>query len=220
MTSFQLFSSFRQVLRAALVGVSLCSAVVTSVQAQNAQAPALGAYVGAAYGLQFRSNCRGAEVCDRGRDAFKLFGGYRATPSLATELSYYYLGKQEATWSQGNSSAPTVSTVVSNQEVRTRVQYEKSTTQVLGLGVALETEMFDILTQHLRVGLAVSQEKKSLELVTGRKVEEKQLRVFPYAGAGLSYQAAPYLRFFSNAEVLFNPDKAIVVLTVGAGGEF
>lgn len=221
MTFSHTFFSSRQVLRAALVGVSLCSAALTSVQAQNAIPPAVDAYVGAAYGLQFRADCRGAEVCDRGRDAFKLFGGYRATPSLATEVSYYYLGKQRLTWAPTNPGAPIIKTVVNNQEVSTRVQYEQSEMQVLGLGVALETDMFDIFTQHLRAGLAVSQEKKQLELVGGATtLDETQIRVFPYLGAGLSYQASRSLRFFSNAEVLIHPDKAFVVLTVGAGGEF
>ena len=221
MTFSHTFFSSRQVLRAVLVGVSLCSAALTSAQAQNAIPPAVDAYVGAAYGLQFRADCRGAEVCDRGRDAFKLFGGYRATPSLATEVSYYYLGKQRLTWAQNSPSAPVIKTVVNNLEIRSQAQYEESEMQVLGLGVALETDMFDIFTQHLRAGLGVSQEKKQLEPMSGvGKVDETQVRVFPYLGAGLSYQASRSLRFFSNAEVLIHPDKAFVVLTVGAGGEF
>lgn len=220
MTFSHTFFSSRQVLRAALVGVSLCSAALTSVQAQNAIPPAVDAYVGAAYGLQFRADCRGALTCDRSRDAFKLFGGYRATPSLATEVSYYYLGKQQLTWAAGAAGAPTIVTSVGTQQVRTRADFEENEMQVLGLGVALESDMFQVLTQHLRVGLAVSEEKKSYSLVGGGKAEETKLRVFPYVGAGLSYQSSPSLRFFSNAEVLINPDKAIVVLTAGVGGEF
>lgn len=195
------------------------SAMAQSSSTARIETP-LNVYVGVQYGIQVKTGCDKANICEPARDAVKLFGGYRATPSLATEVSYYYLGKQERTWVPGNSSAPTHSTVQGTTEVVRRVENEEAKTSVLGLGVNYETEIFGVATNHLRAGLAYSRTKKEMDLAGGGTAKSTQERVFPYVGVGLSMLVSPRIRLYSGADVLINPDRTYYVFTVGAGGDF
>lgn len=186
-------------------------------------------YVGIGFGPQVKTGCSGADTCESGGTAWKIFGGYRFTPSLATEISYYYLGAQERSWANTNSNRPSYSFVNgSNTLQNDPVGKEKATTQALGIGLALESEMFPNIfsgrfVQHLRVGLAASRVKKELT-VEGKsgqyKAETQKNRVFPYVGAGLSYSLSPRMKVFTSADALINPDRKHFVLTFGGGGEF
>lgn len=196
----------------------------------------VNAYVGISYGFQVRTGCDGADICEAGRDAVKVFGGYRFTPSLATEISYYYLGHQDRTWATGNSSRPSGTYINSdNTQVSLgTVGYEKAVTQALGIGVALESEMFadrfnGRFIQHLRAGLAVTRTsyEQSWDLTSDAeeagqptKTKKTKNRVVPYLGAGLSYALTPRWKVFTSADTLIGPDRNYYVLTVGGGGEF
>lgn len=196
----------------------------------------VNAYMGVGYGFQIRSGCDGADICEAGRDAVKIFGGYRFTPSLATEVSYYYLGHMDRTWAPGNSSRPSTTFINSSnsQVLAGTVSFEKSTTSALGLGVALESEMFPNVfngrfVQHLRVGLAVTRETKeqSWDLVPAAitagvpaKTKKTKNRVVPYVGAGLSFGLSPRWRVFTSADTMIGPDRNYYVVTFGGGGEF
>lgn len=192
-------------------------------------------YVGIGYGFQVRSNCEGADVCEQGKDGLKIFGGYRFTPSLATEISYYYLGESDRSWGSTNPRRPTESFINNNnQQSVVGISNQKDTTHVFGVGVALESEMFPNVfngrfAQHLRVGLAVSRVEKelSLDMTTeataagiSSKIKRTKNRVFPYVGAGLSYGLTPKFRIFTSADALINPDHKHYVVTFGGGGEF
>lgn len=177
-------------------------------------------YGGISYGLQLRTGCDGANTCEAGRDAAKLFGGYRMTPNLATEVSYFYLGKQDRAWVAGNSSAPTYTTVVGTSQVTRGIRNQQDRTQALGVGVNLETELFSWMTNHLRVGLAYSQTKTDLVLDNGVRVDRTKDRYFPYAGVGASALISPYVRLVSGVDVLLNPDRTHYVVTAGISGEF
>jgi OmpA-like transmembrane domain len=196
----------------------------------------VNAYMGIGYGFQIRTGCDGADTCEAGRDATKIFGGYRFTPSLATEVSYYYLGHMDKTWATGNSNSPSATYInSSNQEVLAgRATFEKSKTSAIGIGLALESEMFPNafngrFIQHLRVGLAVTREVKeqTWDLVTAAATagvpsttKKTKNRVLPYVGAGLSFGLSPRWRVFTSADTLIGPDRNYYVFSVGGGGEF
>lgn len=196
----------------------------------------VNAYVGASYGFQARGDCEGADVCERGADAIKIFGGYRFTPSLATEISYYYLGKSNRTWGPGNPGRPSDSFVNSTNTLKSRgtVNYQSDDVQAIAVGVALESEMFPNafngrFVQHLRAGLGMAHVKKeqtwdlSADATTAgldAKTTAYKNTFFPYVGAGLSYGLTSRIRAFTSADVLIIPDRVSYVVTVGAGGEF
>lgn len=195
--------------------------VSTQAQAQSSKpSRAVNIYGGVAYGLQIQSGCDGATNCEAGKDAFKLFGGYRMTPNLATEVSYFYLGKQDRSWAPGNSSMPTYSTVVGTQEVTRGIRNQVDKTQAFGVGVNLETELFSFMTNHLRAGLAVSHTKSDLLLDNGTRASDTKDRIFPYAGVGASAAVSPYIRLVTAIDVLLNPDRTYYVVTAGVAGEF
>lgn len=203
---------------AALVGMAVSSSAVAADDVM--QKPPVNAYAGVTYGFQVRTGCDQADTCSYARDALKLFGGYRFTPSLAAEVSYYYLGKQDRTWATGNAGAPTFTYVQGTQQVTRRIKWDETETQAIGLGVNYESEIFQVMTNHLRVGLAVSEAKAEMELDNGQRVKRTKNRVFPYFGVGLSGLLNPSFRIVSGVEVLLNPDKTTYVMTVGATGEF
>jgi OmpA-like transmembrane domain len=237
-----------QLIKQRFVGQAIRSVALASVLAcalGHVQAGALdpssdpafvNAYVGASYGFQARGDCQGADICERGGDAVKIFGGYRFTPSLATEVSYYYLGKSNRTWATGNSGRPTDSFVNSTNTLKSRgtVNYQSDDVQAIGVGVALESEMFPNafngrFIQHLRAGLALAHVKKeqTWDLSADAKSAGLDAKTtaykntfFPYVGAGLSYGITPRIRAFTSADVLIIPDRLSYVVTVGAGGEF
>jgi len=195
----------------------------------------VNAYMGIGFGPQVVTNCAGADVCESGSAALKIFGGYRFTPSLATEISYYYLGESDRSWGTGNASRPSVSYISSsNQQRYAAISNEQSTTHVFAMGVALEAEMFPNafngrLTNHLRVGLAVSRVEQELSIESNSDttsagltptVKRTKNRVFPYVGAGLSYGLTPRIRLYTSADALINPDRKHYVFSVGGGGEF
>lgn len=228
-----------QAIRSVVAAIALCGAI-GQAQATAYDPPSdpafVNAYVGVSYGFQARGDCQGADVCERGGDAVKIFGGYRFTPSLATEVSYYYLGKAKRTWAPGNSGRPSDTFVnsLNTQVSRGTVNYQSDDVQAIGVGVALESEMFPNafngrFVQHLRAGLALAHVKKeqtwdlSADATTAgldAQTTTYKNTVFPYAGAGLSYGITPRIRVFTSADVLIIPDRLSYVVTVGAGGEF
>jgi OmpA-like transmembrane domain len=195
----------------------------------------INTYVGVGYGFKANGGCKGADVCERGGDILKIFGGYRFTPSLATEISYYYLGKTDSTWGSTNASRPLVPFVNSGNQIQSvGVSNIKETTHMLAFGVALESEMFPNvfhgrMVQHLRSGLGVVSVSKvtdvdstTVSLASGLPDKQKteKVSVAPYLGAGLSFGLTPRMRVFTSADVLAIPNRLTYSLTFGAGGEF
>ena len=220
---YQTSSILSRATRVACVALATEGAAMVATQAHaqsSGPSRAVNVYGGIAYGLQVRSGCDGATNCEAGRDAVKLFGGYRMTPNLATEISYFYLGKQDRTWAPGNPSTPTYRTVVSSAEVTRGIRNQEDKTYALGLGVNLETELFSFMTNHLRVGLAYSRTKSDILLDNGSRVDTTKDRIFPYAGVGASALVSPYIRLVTAVDVLLNPDRTHYVITAGISGEF
>lgn len=216
-TSSFFFSKSMRALSVTLAMLSGGIAVAQSEMDQSNFKEPVSVYAGIMYGFQVKTGCDGARVCSPARDAVKVFGGYRMTPSLATEVSYYYLGKDERTW---DGNGPRHSTVVGTSEVSRRVDNMRTETQALALGVSYESEIFTVATNHLRIGLGYSQTKQKMTLDDGQAVDKEKKRVFPYVGVGISMLVSPTIRLFTGADALFNPDRRHYVFTVGAGGDF
>src|SRR6218665_3423131 len=220
---FQTSPSASRVKRLACAVAVIAGTAGFAVQA-NAQSMsasrAVNVYGGLSHGVQVQTGCDGATHCESARDAVKLFGGYRMTPSLATEVSYYYLGKRDRLWAPGNTPAPTYTYVSNNSQFTRSIRSQEDKTQILGLGVNMETELFSWMTNHLRVGLAVSHVESKIVLDNGSKQDDSKDRIFPYAGVGASAALSPYFRLVSGVDVLLNPDRTYYVITAGVSGEF
>lgn len=75
--------------------VVLAIAAVTALFANTAFADS---YVGGSVGSSHTNlDCAGATSCNSNGTAFKIFGGYKFTPNIAGEISYFDLGKPKAT---------------------------------------------------------------------------------------------------------------------------
>lgn len=214
---FQSFRTVSRVKRLTFIGAAVVGAMALAapVQAQTSgPSRALNVYGGAAYGLQIRTGCDGAAVCESGGDTFKMFGGYRMTPNLATELTYYYLGKQRRTWGPGSKPGYITPSGITTVDAR------DDKVHAFGVGVNLETEVFSWMTNHLRVGLAMSRTSSTLELSNGAEKESSKNRYFPYAGVGASALITQSVRLVSGIDVLLNPDRTYYLVTAGIAGEF
>lgn len=151
--------------------------------------------------------CEGAVVCERPRAGSKVFGGYRFTPNLAAEVTYFYLGSFKAAEGAG-PFAPTdaISTKLRNSAVSVAIDWSN--------------EVFQVMTTHVRFGLAVARTSGSVSYANGTTEKVNDYATKPYLGLGLSYQFNPYLRFYSGYDVLRNKDNNhFHVLSLGVGIE-
>src|SRR5690606_25280332 len=112
-------------------------------------------YGAAALGiLESGYECDGAVNCEHPRAGGKVFGGYRFTPNLAAEVTYFYLGNFKATEGPG-SFAPT--DAVSS----------KLRTSAVSLAIDWSNEVFQVMTTHVRFGLAVTRTNGSVTYANG-----------------------------------------------------
>ncbi|WP_158622865.1 outer membrane beta-barrel protein [Aquabacterium soli] len=157
--------------------------------------------------LESGYECDGAVVCEHPRAGGKIFGGYRFTPNLAAEVSYFYLGNFKASEGPG-TYAPTdpVSTKLRNSAV--------------SLAIDWSNEVFQVMTTHVRFGLAVTRTNGTVVLANNTVEQVNQYATKPYLGLGLSYQFNPFIRFYSGYDVLRNKDNNhFHVLSMGVGIE-
>ena len=193
--------SFKRLSLAMMAGACLSTSLPVMADRPNDSL-----FVGGSYGLQIRTSCDGATVCDRGTDAGKVFGGYRVTPGWAYEVTYFYLGTQHQAWDgAGGPGGLAVNDVK---------------TTALGLWFRLDTELFGIMTNHLRGGLAGVANKAYKDFTNGTSVVETQRRIIPYVGVGLSMLVAPQFRIQTGIDVLINTDRTNYLATVGGTFEF
>lgn len=189
-------------------------ATAPAVQAQGSQHPQF--YGSLAYGIATATNCGSDTVsCDRSTMVTKLFGGYRLTPSLATEVSYWYFGSMDRAFA---------GRVEFDEKSRQNINIAADSTKyrAFGLGVNYEAELFDIFTNHLRIGLAYGRDERNITLAGNQPLQgsRDKDRYFPYAGVGLSYQFHPNFRLTSGIDLLLHNDRTFFTATVGATGEF
>ncbi len=200
-----------RLLMAALAGV-VSMAGVTSVHAEdefkifNDLRPG-SVYAAANIGLLNNSlECQGAPVCQHARTGGKLFGGYRFTPNLAAEVGAYYLGRFEATKGVNVPAGELASRIVRNKAV--------------SVGIDWSNELFQILNQHIRFGIARVTTTSTLADGGGSVTESIQSKIAPYAGLGLSYQFNPYVRMYQSYDVMRTKNNGnIHVFSMGLGIE-
>lgn len=192
--------------------VAQAAAVVAGLMAAaGAQAELLKpgtVYAAAGIGLlESGYECNGAVNCERPRAGGKIFGGYRFTPNLAAEVSYYYLGNFKASEGAG-ALAPTD---VMSRQLRN---------SAVSLAIDWSNEVFQVLTTHVRFGLAVTRTNGSVTYGSGATDDVNQYATKPYLGLGLSYQFNPYIRLYSGYDVLRNKDNNhFHVFSLGVGIE-
>ena len=157
--------------------------------------------------LESGYECDGAVICEHPRAGAKVFGGYRFTPNLAAEVTYFYLGAFKATEGNGTFAATDpVATKVRNSAVSVAIDWSN--------------EIFQVMTTHVRFGLAVTRTNGSVTYGSGVTEKVNDYATKPYLGLGLSYQFNPYIRFYSGYDLLRNKDNNhFHVLSMGVGIE-
>lgn len=200
-----------RLLMAALAGV-VSMAGVTSVHAEDEFKIFNDLRPGSVYAagnialLNNSLECQGAAVCQHARTGGKLFGGYRFTPNLATEIGVYYLGRFEATKGVNVPAGEVASRIVRNKAV--------------SVGIDWSNELFQVLNQHIRFGIARVSTTGTIAYGNGATIESTQTKIAPYAGLGLSYQFNPYVRFYQGYDVFRTKnDGNIHVFSMGLGVE-
>jgi hypothetical protein len=134
--------------------------------------------------------CQGASVCEHAKVGGKVFGGWRFTPNLAAEVTYYYLGRFQAT-----PDGKVAATSVASREFKNKA---------LGVGIDWSGELLGVLTQHIRFGVAHVTTNGSVALGNGTVNEVHEGDTKPYVGLGLSYQFNNHLRFYQSYDYLRN----------------
>ena len=150
------------------------------------------AYVAAAVGsAKADIDCAGTVSCDNTGTGLKVIGGYKFTPNLAGELSYFDFGKARA-----SVNMPPVA----NLEL---------TAKAFALGVAFSGNFNDAVYGVARLGVA---SVKSEVTVVGAG-SDSETKAQPYFGLGLGYRFSKALSVelgadFSKAE--YSGEKADV----------
>ncbi len=144
--------------------------------------------------------------CSRPLIGGKVFGGYRMTPSLATEVSFYYLGGSEV------ATAGAASPVTEN--------YRKSATRAMAIGIDWTNELFQVMNQHIRFGIARVYSTNKLGYTNGTSGVQKDNVIAPYVGLGMSYLFNDHVRFYSSFDLLHTKTEGnIQVFSLGLGIE-
>ena len=150
--------------------------------------------------------CQGAAVCEHAKTAGKFFGGWRFTPNLAAEVSYYYLGRFQAT--EGGKIA---ATSIASRELKNKA---------VAVGIDWSGELFQVLTQHIRFGLAHVSTEGTVSYGNGTTASVNQGNTKPYVGLGLSYQFNEHVRFYQSYDYLQNKGgEHFHVFSMGLGIE-
>lgn len=138
-------------------------------------------------------SCTGSASCSRDQIGGKLFGGWRFTPNLAAEVSYYYLGTYQAT-----KDAVQPANAISSRTLKNKA---------VSVGIDWSNELFQVLTQHIRFGFArvITTGTESYGNGTTVNVNENNLK--PFVGLGLSYQASEHVRIYQSFDYMRNRDN-------------
>lgn len=126
-------------------------------------------YVGAAIGQSHVDVDCGPASCDNTGTGYKLFGGYKFSPNLGAELTYFDWGKSTATF--GSATGEIRGTGV-------------------GLGVAFGGDFAAQWSGVARLGIASNRAKTSGPLFVAASESKAQL----YAGLGVSYAVSKELK--------------------------
>ncbi len=194
------------------------------------QSAPLGVYVGGAAG--FGVNSRDCEqfpntpggYCERLAVSGKLFGGYRMTPGLAAEVNYFYFGGV-------NRGAA----LQSNAYVAGDVDFAqvRDSARALTLGINWEIELFSVITNHVRLGVAwvhsdtrgvvntITTSSPTAKATASVNKDSSDFGIAPYVGVGLSLPLNDYLRFQTGYDLLLKKgSKTLQLFSVGASADF
>lgn len=182
---------------------------VTPAQAQWSEVFKPGSlYAASSLGLMYSGqDCDGTLLCEKQRIGGKMFGGYRFTPNLAAEVGFFYLGRFNATQDANVNPTPGSRTAFN---VRDRA---------VSLGIDWSNEMFGILRQHIRFGVARVTTYGTESFSAGPQ-EFSEHKVVPYLGLGLSYQVTEYIRLYSSYDTMRNKrNENFHMFSLGLGVE-
>jgi OOP family OmpA-OmpF porin len=164
-------------------------------------------YVGGAVGQShFSADCSGTTSCKTNDTGYKVFGGYKFSPNLAGELTYFDYGKLTAGVPFGTTTA---------------------TVQVRGTGIGLGVAFIgDFAPNWSGVGrLGVASNRAKVSVVAGSlSGNDSERKTTAYAGVGIGYAFSKELKVegaldFSNLE--YSGEKSNVrLLSIGVTYSF
>lgn len=181
----------------------LLGAILTLTLASTAQAQGY-ASVGAGI-THLNDDCSGTTSCDNSGTGFKLIGGYKFSPNVAAELTYFDFGKATATI----NFPPIVNGAIK--------------TKGFGIGAALSTDFSPELYGNARLGLATLKTEVSLSSAVA-SASESQSSTKLYLGFGAGYHVTKQLSLdvsadFSKAK-FDGTEEGVRLLSVGATFRF
>jgi OOP family OmpA-OmpF porin len=148
------------------------------------------AYVGGAVGQSdINLDCSGVPNCETSDTGYKFFGGYKFTPNIAGEVTYFDWGK-----AGGSATSP----------------FGTAEATVRGTGVGVGAAFFADFTPQwsgvARLGLASNKAKGEARMNGAVLFSESQTKSTAYAGLGVSYAITKQLKIdgaldFSNLEL-------------------
>ena len=128
-------------------------------------------YAGLAAGVaRVEVDCEGATVCDRSDTAAKVFGGYKFTPNIALEGTYFNFGKAKFA-----GPVPGLGTVTGDIKA-----------SGLGIGAAFFGQFGSDWSGVARLGIASIKTKVSAS-ASGASGSDDETKAQPYFGLGLGY---------------------------------
>jgi hypothetical protein len=194
--------------------LSLAVALVAGAFSVQVHAEGFSAYAGATVGLSPSAQaCPAGADCERIAGGAKLFGGWNVTPNVAAEINYFYFG---ATGSNV-IGATTPGTV--NKRVSARA---------LTLGMNWNFEMLDIMTSHIRLGVARVRNVTDIQTTTSGvpsqvRSQDVKFTTSPYMGVGLSIPFNRHLRLTTGYDFIYvggDGNRSRHLLSGGFQGEF
>ena len=162
-----------------ILAVAAFVALSGSAFAQQASQAYIGAGVGQGH---VNTDCTGVPDCKNNSTGYKLYGGYKFTPNIAGEVSYFDFGKAKA--SGGGATA------------------EMSGSGV-GVGVAFIGDFAPQWSGVARVGIASNRMKLSTTPNVGLDASESSTNA--YFGLGVGYEVSKGLKV--TADIDFSRGK-------------
>jgi OOP family OmpA-OmpF porin len=148
------------------------------------------AYVGGAVGQShINLDCSGVPNCETTDTGFKFFGGFKFTPNIAGEVTYFDWGKAGGS---ASGSGGTAEATVSGTGV--------------GVGAAFFADFTPQWSGVARLGIASNKAKGEARLNGSMIASESESKTTAYAGLGVSYALSKQVKLdgaidFSNLEL-------------------
>lgn len=176
-----------------------------AASAQTEQTQQARGYVGIAAGKShLNGDCVGVVNCDDSGSGWKLYGGYKLSPSMALEVNWVDFGKARSGAAENGRTT--------TAEIKSRA---------LGVGLAFEGEIVSRVSLLGRFGLA-NMRSETID-ASGAKISSASgSEVKPYAGLGVGFAVTPQVVIHAAWDISnsMNENRRLDLLSLGAAYKF